>query len=122
MLPELEQQIRRVFPKGNDDEIDESQFVQDMQERLERAMDCIGEILPLQVSDSMGFPSQSIRIGFVAVDAQEYLEQCRPGTQEELRAAKIRWITERGEPYVVLLITVSRVANYFGSSDISMGR
>ena len=108
MSPELEQRVRLVFPNGNDQELDRSQFVADTGGRLQRVFDQVQQLLPVIMS--MGF-SNDRSFEFVVTDSaapnfEQWLSMKNPD--------KLNWIVQGGgKSYVACWYTASRVANYY---------
>ncbi len=106
----LEERIRAVFPKGNDwehddKELDANSYVQ----RINCVIKNCSSLLPLSV--------KSERWSGHLYDQFMFTHSSAPDFDSWVfamdNAAKIKWIQENNCPYVVLLVKVSRVADYF---------
>lgn len=106
----LEDRIRAVFPQGNDwepdyNELDANEYVQ----RINCVTKNCSALLPLSVSSERYYEG--------LFDVFRFTHSSTPNFDSWIskmdNAAKIRWIQENGCPYVVLIVKVSRVSDYF---------
>ena len=109
MDQELEHSIKRIYPTGLLWERDDSQLGFNNQNfRISKFIDELLTNLPLRVAHQ-NWNDPSYEFAITHKDTPLFDEWVwRMGNQE-----KLDWIKSNGAPYVVLLLRISRVANYY---------
>jgi len=109
MTPELASTLQRVYPDGTTSSLNADAL---KDERRDESIRLILESVSLQCGLRWGFElfdKPAYKIHMTQVDHPAFDEWI----WKMSNAAKIKWIQQHGEPYPVLWLKISRVANFY---------